>query len=190
MSTIKLSFAKWELVGTTLSVSGEVRFYYLVEFAIKVLLSAVVNCHTVNNRHVDYRFLRDDFRLFPSKPWFIALHLVLTLTLPPAPSGNSGWVLFTFSESIDREGLVQEGRRRWWRLRGKRRETRWLLLANPRRSELTWSRHGTPGSLAFRVPLTLYRRLLSSNREFTSTDRPRGSARFSFVVMLYESTHV
>lgn len=68
-----------------------------------------MNCRTVNNRRVDYGFLRDDFRLFPSKPWFIALHLVLTLTLPLAPSGNSGWVLFTFSESIDREGLVWEG---------------------------------------------------------------------------------
>lgn len=45
-------------------------------------------------------------------------------------------------------------------------------------------------SLAFRVPLTLYHRLLSSNREFTSTDRPEDPARFSFAVMLYESTRI
>lgn len=70
-------------------------------------------------------------------------------------------------------------------------ETRWLLLrANPGEASLRGP--GTPDSrLAFSfVPLTLYHRLLSSSREFTSTDRLEDRHDSLSPVMRYESTRI
>lgn len=106
VTVIKVPFVKWKLDGTTLSASArEYNFIISSSLCNKTRLSPAFR--KLSHRKQSprrLRILRDDFRLFPSKLWFIALHLVLTLTLPPAPSSNSGWVLFTFSESIDRGG--------------------------------------------------------------------------------------
>lgn len=123
----------------------------------KTHLSTVVNCRTVNNRHVDYRFYATTSDFFHRSldllhyTWYWRLHYHR-----PLQATQAEFYLLLANRST--AGVSAGG------------ETRWLLRANPQRCELTWSRQLR---LAWPfVPLTLYHRLLSSNREFTSTDRP------------------
>jgi len=119
--------SKWKLDKTTLSVSARVQFYYLLEFTIKTHLSAVVNCRIVNNRHVDYRFYATTSGFFHRSldllhyTWYWRLHY-----RQPLQATQAEFYLLLANRST--AGVRARG------------ETRWLLCANPRRCELTWSR--------------------------------------------------